>query len=105
MGESKHAAVMGIAAGALLLGSAGAWAQDDKARAWAASCASCHGTNGRSAGEVPSLAGKSKADLLATLQEFRAGKRKTATIMHQYTKGYNDAQLERIAEYFSQQAR
>ncbi|RPI48900.1 MAG: class I cytochrome c, partial [Betaproteobacteria bacterium] len=34
-----------------------------------------------------------------------AGKRKTATIMHQHAKGYSDAQLERIAEYFSQQPR
>jgi len=81
------------------------YAQDYKARSWAASCAACHGTNGRSTSEVPSLAGRSKADLLTVLQEFKGDKRKTATVMHQHAKGYSDAQLERIAEYFSQQPR
>ena len=83
----------------------GASAQDHTARSWAASCASCHGTNGRSAGDVPSLAGRSKGDLLTLLREFKEGKRKTATVMHQYAVGYSDAELERIAEYFSQQPR
>jgi sulfide dehydrogenase cytochrome subunit len=96
---------MVLAAGLGMFCAQHASAQDFKARSWAASCASCHGTNGRSEGEVPPLAGKSKADLLASLQEFKAGKRKTATIMHQHAKGYSDAQLERIAEYFSQQPR
>lgn len=96
---------------ALLLGltlsipCASALAQDYKARAWAASCAACHGTDGRSPGDVPSLAGRSKADLLGMLKEFKAGKRPTATIMHQHAKGYTDAQLEAIADYFSRQAR
>lgn len=80
-------------------------AQDYAARSWAASCASCHGTNGRSAGDVPSLAGRSKDDLVTLLKEFKAGKRKTATIMHQYAVGYSDEQLERIAAYFAQQPR
>jgi cytochrome c553 len=80
-------------------------AQDYAARALSASCASCHGTNGRSAGAVPSLAGRSKADLVVVLQEFKAGKRKTATIMHQYAVGYSDAELERMAEFFSRQPR
>jgi cytochrome c553 len=83
----------------------GASAQDQAARSWAASCASCHGTNGRSAGDVPSIAGRSKGDLLTLLREFKEGKRKTATVMHQYAVGYSDAELERIAEYFSQQPR
>jgi cytochrome c553 len=82
-----------------------ATAQDYAARSWAAGCAGCHGTNGHSAGAVPSLAGRSKAELLAILEEFKAGKRKAATIMHQYAAGYSDAELERIAEYFSRQPR
>ena len=89
----------------LILCAGSASAQDYQARSWAASCASCHGTDGRSAGDVPSIAGRSKADLLAVLREFKGGKRKTATIMHQYAIGYSDPQLERIADYFSQQPR
>ncbi len=98
-------------AGAIAAGLASSWAtsalaQDYKARAWAASCASCHGTNGRGGSdEIPALAGRSKADLVAVLKEFKAGKRTTATIMHQHAKGYTDAQLESIAEYFAQQKR
>ena len=105
MTSSSHAVRMSLLA-AIGFGCAqAAWAQDYQAQAWAASCASCHGTNGRSAGDVPSLAARSKADLLAILQEFRAGKRKTATIMHQYAVAYSEKELERMAEFFSRQPR
>jgi len=104
MAGARCAANIGLIAG-LVLSCTGAFAaQDLAARSWAASCAGCHGTDGRSAGVVPSLAGRSKSDLLAVLKEFKAGKR-TATIMHQYALGYSDAELERIADYFSQQPR
>lgn len=82
-----------------------AHAEDVQARSWAASCAACHGTNGRGGAEVPALAGRSKADLLAVLVEFKTDQRKTATIMHQHAKGYSEAQLARIAEFFSLQSR
>jgi cytochrome c553 len=88
-----------------LAGANGASAQDYEARSWAASCASCHGTDGRSESPIPALAGRSKADLIAVLMEFKSGQRKTATIMHQYAVGYSDQQLERIADYFSRQPR
>lgn len=84
--------------------SASVTAQEDlKARSWAASCAACHGTDGRSESEQPPLAGKSKDDLVKMLKEFKTDQRKTATVMHQHAKGYTDEQLERIAEYFSKQ--
>lgn len=92
-----------IAAAAIGLGSPIASAQDNKVRSWAASCGACHGTNGRSEGAMRSIAGRSKADLLTMLREFKNDKRPGATVMHQHAKGYTDAQLERIAEYFSQQ--
>ena len=86
------------AALALVAGSAAA----DPARNLAAACANCHGTDGRSLGGVPSLAGESKAKLLQTLHEFRDGK-KPATIMHQIAKGYSDAQLDLLSDFFSRQ--
>lgn len=71
------------------------------ARSLAASCFTCHGTDGRSVGGVPpSLAGQNRDYLLKQLQEFRDGKR-PATIMHQYAKGYTDEQLNLIAGYFA----
>jgi cytochrome c553 len=71
------------------------------ARALAATCFTCHGTDGRSVNGVPpSLAGQSSAYLLAQLKAFKEGKR-SATIMHQQTQGYSDAQLAQIADYFA----
>jgi cytochrome subunit of sulfide dehydrogenase len=89
-------------AAALLAVAAPAWAQDaTKARSLAATCFTCHGSDGRSVGGVPpGLAGRDKAELLQTLKDFRDGKR-PATIMHQHAKGYTDAQLDAIAGYFA----
>ena len=71
------------------------------ARSLAATCFTCHGSDGRSAGGVPpSLAGQDRNYLLQQLREFRDGKR-PATIMHQHAKGYTDQQLELIAAYFA----
>ena len=75
----------------------------DPVRDLAAACANCHGTDGRSLGGVPSLAGENKAKLLQSLREFRDGK-KPATIMHQIAKGYTEAQFELLSDYFSRQA-
>ena len=79
-----------------------ALAQDpNAARAMAATCFTCHGTDGISVGGVPpGLAGQTKEHLLQQLMDFKAGKR-PATIMHQHAKGYSDAQLEQIAAYFA----
>lgn len=68
----------------------------------AASCAMCHGTAGRSAGGNEPLAGMPKEELVRKFSEFRSGAR-PATVMHQIAKGYSDAQLNLIAEYFSAQ--
>lgn len=71
------------------------------ARNLAATCFTCHGTDGRSVGGVPpSIAGQDKNYMLQQLKDFRDGKR-PATIMHQHAKGYTDAQLELIAGYFA----
>lgn len=91
-------AVALIAAGA----SAQAWAQNPaQARSLAATCFTCHGSDGRSVGGIPpSLAGRDKGELLQTMKDFKAGKR-PATIMHQLAKGYSDEQLELITSYFA----
>lgn len=71
------------------------------ARDLAATCFTCHGTDGHSVGGVPpGLAGQNKSYLLQQLKNFRAGNR-PATLMHQNAKGYTDEQLELIAGYFA----
>jgi sulfide dehydrogenase cytochrome subunit len=67
-----------------------------------ANCANCHGTNGRSVGGMPALAGRPRDQTAQMLREFRDGKR-PATIMHQLAKGYTDAQIDAIAAYLSAQ--
>lgn len=73
-------------------------------RSLAATCAHCHGTDGRAVeGEaLVRLAGRPRDDLLTQLMAFRTGDRK-ATIMHQITRGYSEQQLEQLAAYFAGQ--
>ena len=93
-------ALLLIAAAAPLV----ALAQDNgAARSLAATCASCHGTDGRSATrEVIPLAGLPKGFLVDQMKAFKDGQR-PATIMHQLAKGYTEAQIELIADYFAAQ--
>jgi sulfide dehydrogenase cytochrome subunit len=72
-------------------------------RSLAATCASCHGTDGRSATrEVMPLAGLPKSFIVEQMKAFKEGRR-PATIMHQLAKGYTDPQIEAIAEHFAAQ--
>jgi cytochrome c553 len=91
-----------LAAAVLLAAAAGAQAQVNQVRVWAAACANCHGTDGRAEPGMASLAGQSKDDLLQKMLDFKSGKR-PATLMHQIAKGYTDEQLAEIAAYFAAQ--
>ena len=94
---------MGLAAAALCAAGA-VQAQVDSAqvRSWAASCASCHGTNGQAQPGNVALAGTNKDEMLKKLMDFKSGTR-PATIMHQLSKGYTDEQLAAIATWFAGQ--
>ena len=67
----------------------------------AASCANCHGPDGRSTGGIPTLRGLPEAHLLQRLQAFKAGTAPDATVMTRLAKGYDDAQLQALAQWFS----
>jgi cytochrome c553 len=80
-----------------------AFAQDaNTVRGMAATCANCHGTDGRSVGSVPGLAGLDTGYIVQQMQDFKAGRR-PATIMQQLAKGFSDAQIEQVAAYFAAQ--
>jgi sulfide dehydrogenase cytochrome subunit len=96
-----HLALAAVAAlGATLASAQGG--DPNLARNLAATCANCHGPEGRSAGGTASLAGMPSADLVRKLQDFKGGKT-PATIMHQLSKGYSDEQIALIAGWFSAQ--
>jgi cytochrome subunit of sulfide dehydrogenase len=76
------------------------------ARALAANCAPCHGTNGRAApnSTIEGLAGVPRDTLVGAMTRFKEGK-KASTVMQQIAKGYTDAEIAAIADYFSKQPR
>ena len=95
-----------LIAAALAAAPLAAVAQDSPAaRSLAATCASCHGTDGRSVTkEVIGLAGLPKDHIVAQMKAFRDGSRQ-ATVMHQIAKGYSDQQIDLIADYFARRPR
>ena len=69
-----------------------------------ATCANCHGTDGKAVegSQVVALAGLDKSYIVTQMKAFKAGTR-PATVMHQISKGYNDAQIDAVATYFAAQ--
>ena len=68
------------------------------------SCASCHGTDGKSTTVTPYIAGMGKTIMYQTLLDYKYGRR-TATMMQKHVKGFSDEELEQVAYYFSKVAR
>jgi sulfide dehydrogenase cytochrome subunit len=92
---------------AALLAPAACMAQTPEAmylRGLAATCANCHGTEGRTADRstLPALAGLPADYTLRQMRAFRDGRR-PATVMHQIAKGFSEAQLQQLAAYFAAQ--
>jgi cytochrome c553 len=95
-----------IVAAGLALGAAspsgGQQGDPNVGRSVAATCANCHGTNGVSVGEVASLAGRPKDELVRKMQDFKAG-RTQGTIMPQLARGFTDEQIDVVAAWFAAQ--
>ena len=79
-------------------------AQTLASQSLAATCAACHGTQGRAieGATVPGLAGLPAGYLTDQMKSFKSGAR-PATVMHQIAKGYSDTQIEQLAAYFAVQ--
>jgi cytochrome c553 len=76
-------------------------------RSLAASCAACHGTDGHSKAkaQLPSLAHLPTTYFMARMYAFREDDKLAASVMAQIAKGYDDHQLQQLAEYFASQPR
>lgn len=112
-----------VLAVAVLAASAGVQAGAPTPAMLANACAGCHGTQGASAGpSMPSLAGQSKTSIVDAMKEFRGIPRKDAegkpvldkdgkpvlevrasTVMGRLAKGYTDAEIEAMGDFFSSQ--
>ena len=77
---------------------------DLRLRALAANCAACHGTEGRAPRDslVPGLAGMPSAHFILQMKAFKSGARQ-GTLMPQLAKGFTDAQIVELANYFAAQ--
>jgi cytochrome c553 len=68
----------------------------------AGACAMCHGSGGAPVpgSPVAALAGRPAQATIDAMKAFKENKRE-ATIMHQISKGYSDAEIAAIAAYFA----
>ncbi len=63
-------------------------------------CFSCHGTDGKSVGAMPTIAGKTAGFIAEKLKAFKSGELE-ATVMNRIAKGFSDAEIEALAKFFS----
>lgn len=79
-------------------------ARMQQARNQAASCAACHGPDGRAPADspVPGLAGRPRAEIVELMLNYKNGKL-PGTVMPQIAKGYSDTEILAIASWFADQ--
>lgn len=70
----------------------------------AAPCAACHGTGGASPGAIPSIIGLDAAAMAQRMRDLRLAGNE-ATVMNRIARGYTDAEIAALAQYFSTQKR
>jgi len=102
-GSSTHSVLLAILLTAFY-GAAAQAAPDAQTRQIGASCAACHGTNGLSVGGTPMLAGVNRDHFIKQMKDFKSGAR-PATVMQRHARGYDDAEIEKLADHFSAQKR
>ena len=72
--------------------------------ALAAACANCHGPDGRSSTEIPSLRGSQATHLKQLMLDFKAGKATDATVMTRLMKAYAEDEISALADWFASPA-
>ncbi len=91
-------AVIGIMAAGL--STAPAQADMASGAVLANTCFSCHGTDGKSVGDMPTIAGKKESFIAKKLMGFKKGAG-DPTVMNRIAKGFTDAEIAAIAKFFA----
>ena len=68
----------------------------------AMACSGCHPLGSGVETSVPRLAGRKADEIVAQMRAFRSGQRGT-TVMDRIAKGYSDAEVATIAEWYAAQ--
>lgn len=84
----------------LAIGTAQAAGDAAAGKVKAAVCAGCHGANGQGIPPAPALAGKSEAQILQALQDFKSGKRDNP-VMKGMAAGLSDQDMANLAAYYA----
>jgi cytochrome subunit of sulfide dehydrogenase len=91
-----------IPAAAVLLSITAAAAGSSEPPVGAAACSGCHPPSSAVETSVPVLAGRTAQEIVAQMQASRSGQR-GATVMDRIAKGYTDAEIEAIADWYQAQ--
>jgi cytochrome c553 len=83
-----------------IVGGAQAAGDPQAGKAKAGACAGCHGANGEGKAPYPALAGKSEADLVQALQDYKSGKRSNA-MMKSFATSLSDQDMANVAAYYA----
>jgi cytochrome subunit of sulfide dehydrogenase len=91
-----------VAVGVLVLTGAAACAASPEPPPGASSCSGCHAAGKRIDTAVPPLVGRPAGDTVTQMQAFKTGQ-KPATVMDRIAKGFTDAEVQAIADWYAQQ--
>jgi sulfide dehydrogenase cytochrome subunit len=75
-------------------------AEEASSAVLANTCFSCHGPDGKSAGAMPWIAGKSTEYITKVMIDFKTGAM-DSTVMQRIAKGFSDDEIKALAQYFS----
>jgi cytochrome c553 len=85
----------------VVLGIGVAQAADAQAgKAKSAACGGCHGANGEGVGPNPALVGKSEAQLVQAMKDYKSGARNNA-IMKGMVASFSDDDMANVAAYYA----
>jgi cytochrome c553 len=72
------------------------------ARALAATCTPCHTQGGAGLAAIAPLDGRAAGAIASSMRAFRSGQR-AGTVMPQLARGYSDADIDALAQWFAAQ--